>query len=85
MRFFRLWHLLGRDLRLLLRALRRRDRPRWLLPAVALLLLFALDPANFLLPALGIVDDLVLLPLLLHALVKLSGADRIERGSGSRG
>jgi uncharacterized membrane protein YkvA (DUF1232 family) len=38
---------------------------------------FALDPANFALPALGIVDDLVILPLLVHALVKLSGAERL--------
>jgi uncharacterized membrane protein YkvA (DUF1232 family) len=77
MRLFRLWRLMNRDARLLLLALRRADRQWWLLPAVLLLLVFALDPANFALPALGLVDDLVLLPLLLHLLVKFSGADRL--------
>lgn len=77
MRLFRLWRLLSRDLRLLLLALRRADRPWWLLPATLLLLIFALEPANFALPALGILDDLVLLPLLLRVLVKLSGAERL--------
>jgi uncharacterized membrane protein YkvA (DUF1232 family) len=67
-RLFRLWQLGGRDLRLLLAMLRRSDRPRWLAPALLLLLFFALEPLNFALPALGIVDDFVLLPLLLRAL-----------------
>ena len=67
-RLFRLWQLGGRDLRLLLAVLRRSDRPRWLAPALLLLLIFALEPLNFALPALGIVDDFFLLPLLLRAL-----------------
>ena len=67
-RLFRLWQLGGRDLRLLLAMLRRSDRPRWLAPALLLLLIFALEPLNFALPALGIVDDFLLLPLLLRAL-----------------
>jgi|HubBroStandDraft_5_1064220.scaffolds.fasta_scaffold396960_2 uncharacterized membrane protein YkvA (DUF1232 family) len=67
-RLFRLWQLGGRDLRLLLTVLRRSDRPRWLAPALLLLLIFALEPLNFALPALGIVDDFLLLPLLLRAL-----------------
>ena len=67
-RLFRLWQLGGRDLRLLLAVLRRSDRPRWLAPALLLLLIFALEPLNFALPALGIVDDFLLLPLLLRAL-----------------
>jgi uncharacterized membrane protein YkvA (DUF1232 family) len=67
-RLFRLWQLGRQDLRLLLAMLRRSDRPRWLAPALLLLLCFALEPLNFALPALGIVDDFVLLPLLLRAL-----------------
>jgi uncharacterized membrane protein YkvA (DUF1232 family) len=67
-RLFRLWQLGRQDLRLLLAMLRRSDRPRWLAPALLLLLFFALEPLNFALPALGIVDDFVLLPLLLRAL-----------------
>ena len=48
---------------------RQPDRPRWLLPATLLLGFFALDPLNFAFPVLGVVDDFVLLPLLLRALV----------------
>jgi uncharacterized membrane protein YkvA (DUF1232 family) len=51
---------------------------------------FALDPLNFAIPLLGAVDDLVLLPLLLHVLAKvaahatgLSSASRSRDGVGS--
>ncbi|HEY2780382.1 MAG TPA: hypothetical protein VGI90_06400 [Steroidobacteraceae bacterium] len=67
-RLFRLWRLGGQDLRLLLAILRRQDRPRWLAPALLLLVFFALEPLNFALPVLGVIDDFVLLPLLLRAL-----------------
>jgi uncharacterized membrane protein YkvA (DUF1232 family) len=70
-RLLRLWRLGGQDLRLLWFALRRRDRPAWLLPAVALLGLYALEPLNFAIPLLGVVDDFILLPLVVHWLVKL--------------
>jgi uncharacterized membrane protein YkvA (DUF1232 family) len=53
-------------------ALRQRDRPKWLLPVSLILAFFALEPLNFTLPLLGAVDDLVLLPLLLHVLVKIA-------------
>jgi hypothetical protein len=76
MRLFRLWRL--RDVRLLVGALRSATRPRWLWPVTILLVLFAIEPANFGLPALGVVDDLILLPLLLRLVVKLSGADRLQ-------
>jgi uncharacterized membrane protein YkvA (DUF1232 family) len=59
------------DLRLLWFALQHRNRPLWLWPAVAVLALYALDPINFTFPVLGFVDDLVLLPLALHVLLKL--------------
>jgi uncharacterized membrane protein YkvA (DUF1232 family) len=32
---------------------------------------YALEPANFAIPLLGVVDDLVLLPLLLHGVARL--------------
>ena len=70
-RLFRWWRLGGQDLRLLWFALRHPHRPIWLLPITVLLLFYALDPLNLALPMLGILDDLVLLPLLLHVLVKL--------------
>ena len=63
------WKVGREDLRTLWFALHHRSRPIWLLPATGLLALFALEPANFAIPLLGAVDDLVLLPLLLHALV----------------
>jgi uncharacterized membrane protein YkvA (DUF1232 family) len=67
-RLFRLWRLSGQDLRLLWIALRRPNRPRWLLPATIALAFFALEPFNFAIPFLGIVDDVFLLPLLLRLL-----------------
>jgi uncharacterized membrane protein YkvA (DUF1232 family) len=33
--------------------------------------LYALDPVNFALPFAGLIDDLVLVPLLVHLVVKL--------------
>ena len=71
-RLFRLWRLGGQDLRVLLAVLRQPDRPRWLLPASLLLVFFALEPLNFAFPLLGVVDDFVLLPLLLRALVSIA-------------
>jgi uncharacterized membrane protein YkvA (DUF1232 family) len=72
-RLFRLWRLGAQDLRLLLAMLRRQDRPRWLAPALLLLVFFALEPLNFALPVLGVIDDFVLLPLLLRALAISAG------------
>ncbi len=83
LRLLRLWWSGGRDLRLLWFALRHPNRPVWLLPVVAVLGLYALEPLNFALPFLGLVDDVVLLPLLLHAILKLLPAD-IRYGFGTR-
>ncbi len=68
-RFLLLWRVGRQDLRLLWFALRHPARPVWLLPAAGLLALFAFEPANFAIPLLGAVDDLLLLPILLHGLV----------------
>jgi uncharacterized membrane protein YkvA (DUF1232 family) len=65
------WRISKADLRLLWLALRHPDRPVWLLPVSVLLGLYALAPFNLAIPVLGIVDDLVLVPLALHWLVKL--------------
>lgn len=56
-------------MRLVLFALRHPRRPFWLLPALILLGLYALDPVNFEVPFVGAVDDLVLVPLVLHFVV----------------
>jgi uncharacterized membrane protein YkvA (DUF1232 family) len=81
-RLLRLWRLGASDLRLLWYALRHPERPVWLLPAAALLAIYALEPANFALPVLGIIDDFVLLPLLLHLVVRLLPAG--IRAAGNR-
>ena len=74
-RLLLLWRVGRQDLRLLWFALRYPSRPVWLLPAAGLLALFALEPTNFAIPILGAVDDLVLLPIALHALVALLPAE----------
>ena len=73
-RLFSLWQTSRQDLRVIFSAVRMPGRPRWLLPAMAVLAFFALEPANFALPLLGVVDDLLLLPLLLRGLAALLGA-----------
>lgn len=68
-----LWSVVRGDARLLWFALRHPLAPRWLKPAVALMALYLLSPVDLLpdtLPVLGVVDDLVLLPLALGFIVK---------------
>lgn len=64
-----LWKVMRDDLRVLLYALRHPDRPGWLMPATALVALYAIDPFNVAVPFVGIVDDGVLVPLALHLMV----------------
>ncbi len=75
LRLLRLWRLARADLGLLWFALRHQRRPLWLWPAVIALVLYALDPFNFVMPLLGIVDDAILLPLILHLLMSLLPAE----------
>jgi uncharacterized membrane protein YkvA (DUF1232 family) len=75
LRLLKLWRFVARDLRLVLFALRHRSRPFWLAPAVILLGLYALDPVNFAIPFVGVVDDFVLIPLVLHFLLRLLPAE----------
>jgi uncharacterized membrane protein YkvA (DUF1232 family) len=70
-------------MRLLWFALRHRSRPIWLWPVAIVLLLYALDPFNFTIPVLGVLDDLVLLPLILHLVATLLPAE-IRAGFGRR-
>lgn len=68
-----LWSLVRADARLLWFALRHPLTPRWLRPAVLLLGLYALSPVDLLpdtLPLLGLVDDLVLVPMLMAFIVR---------------
>jgi uncharacterized membrane protein YkvA (DUF1232 family) len=80
-RLLRLWRLGAADLRVLWFALRHRQRPVWLWPAAIIIGLYAFEPLNFAVPALGVVDDLVLVPLVLHLLVKFLPLNiRLESG-----
>jgi uncharacterized membrane protein YkvA (DUF1232 family) len=84
LRLLRLWRLGASDLRVLWFALRHRSRPVWLWPAAIVLGFYALEPLNFAIPMLGLVDDLVLVPLVLHLLVRFLPLD-IRLQSGVRG
>jgi uncharacterized membrane protein YkvA (DUF1232 family) len=65
-----LWKVVRGDLRVLSYALRHPERPGWLVPAIALVALYAIDPFNVAVPFVGIVDDGVLVPLALHLMVR---------------
>lgn len=69
--FLLIWRMSKVDMRLLWFALRHDARPGWLLPATGALVLYALAPFNLAIPVLGAVDDFVLIPLVLHYLLKL--------------
>jgi uncharacterized membrane protein YkvA (DUF1232 family) len=69
-RWWRLWRLAENDLRLLGFALQHPGRPLWLIPATAILVFYALEPLNFVVPLFGIVDEFILLPVALHVLLK---------------
>lgn len=68
-RLLMLWKTARHDLRVLRIALGHPDRPRWLIPVVGLVTLYAIEPFNFAMPILGVLDDGVLVPLVLHLIV----------------
>jgi uncharacterized membrane protein YkvA (DUF1232 family) len=69
--FFVMWRMSKADLRLLWFAMKHSDRPGWLLPAAIGLAVYAIAPFNLAIPVLGVLDDMVLVPLALHYLLKL--------------
>lgn len=71
-RLLLLWTLVRGDARRLWRALRHPRAPGWLKWAVAGLLLYVISPIDLLpdaIPVLGLVDDLVLIPLAVRFLL----------------
>ncbi len=74
-RLLRLWRVGAQDVRLLWYALRHPNRPLWLLPVAALLTFYAIEPLNLAVPVLGVVDDFLLLPLVLHCVVRFLPSD----------
>jgi uncharacterized membrane protein YkvA (DUF1232 family) len=68
-----LWALVRGDLRQLWMALRHPGAPGWLKLGAALIALYFFSPVDFIpdvIPGLGMVDDLVLLPLAIRWLLK---------------
>jgi uncharacterized membrane protein YkvA (DUF1232 family) len=68
-----LWAVVRGDARLLWRAWRHPAAPRWLTPALLALLLYVLSPVDLIpdfIPLLGVVDDLVLVPLVMRFIVR---------------
>ena len=68
-----LWTVLRGDARQLWTALRHPGAPGWLKWGTALIVLYVLSPVDLLpdfIPGLGVVDDLVLVPLAIRWLLK---------------
>ena len=64
-----LWMLVRGDARRLWRALRHPDAPRWLKVGTALLVVYLFSPIDLIpevVPVLGVLDDLVLIPLVIR-------------------
>lgn len=83
-----MWRMSKVDIRLLWFALRHDDRPAWLLPVTVGLAVYALAPFNLALPLVGVVDDMVLVPLALHYILKLLPlpiSHGFARAAGRRG
>ncbi len=82
-----LWAVVRGDARLLWRALRHPLAPGWLKPAVLLLVAYVLSPVDLIpdvVPLLGVVDDVVLLPLAIRFLLRrLPAALRAEIGAAA--
>ena len=68
-----LWSVVRGDARLLWLALKHPLSPRWLKPAVGLMALYVLSPVDLIpdvIPLVGLVDDVVLLPLAIRFVLK---------------
>lgn len=82
-----LWTVIRGDARLLWLALKHPLQPRWLKPVVALMALYVLSPVDFVpdfIPLLGVVDDIVLVPLAMRWLLgRLPAAVRADIGHGA--
>jgi uncharacterized membrane protein YkvA (DUF1232 family) len=81
-----LWSLLRGDARQLWFALRNPAAPRWLKVGTALIVLYVLSPIDLIpdvLPFIGVVDDLVLVPLAIRWLLKRLPPD-LARAAATR-
>ncbi|MEO7391897.1 MAG: YkvA family protein [Ramlibacter sp.] len=68
-----LWTVLRGDARQLWFALRHPAAPAWLKVSTALLVLYVISPIDLIpdvLPVIGLMDDLILVPLAIHWMLK---------------
>jgi uncharacterized membrane protein YkvA (DUF1232 family) len=83
-----LWSVIRGDARMLWRALRHPQAPRWLTPAVLLLVAYVLWPVDLIpeaIPVLGLMDDVVLVPLAIRFLLgRLPAGLQAELGRATR-
>ena len=79
-----LWSVVRGDARALWLALRHPLSPGWLKPAALLLVIYVLSPIDLVpefIPFLGVMDDIVLVPLAIRFLLRrLPGAVRADIG-----
>ena len=79
-----LWAVVRTDARLLWLALQHPLSPRWLKPAVALMVLYVVSPVDLIpdvIPIVGVLDDIVLVPLAIRfVLRRLPAAVRADIG-----
>ena len=79
-----LWAVVRGDARLLWLALQHPLSPRWLRPAVALMVLYVVSPVDLIpdvIPIVGVLDDIVLVPLAIRfVLRRLPAAVRADIG-----
>ena len=82
-----LWTVIRGDARMLWLALRHPQAPGWVKWGVGALVLYVLSPIDLIpdvVPLLGMVDDVVLLPLAIRFMLrKLPAALRAEIGAGA--
>jgi uncharacterized membrane protein YkvA (DUF1232 family) len=81
-----LWSLLRGDARQLWFALRHPSAPGWLKLGTALIVLYVLSPIDLVpdfIPVIGVLDDLVLVPLAIRWLLKRLPPD-LARAAASR-
>lgn len=85
-RLVAIWAVVRGDARMLVRAWRHPLSPGWLKPALLLLVVYLVSPIDLIpdtIPLLGIVDDLVLLPLAMRFILRrLPAAVRADIGHG---
>jgi uncharacterized membrane protein YkvA (DUF1232 family) len=83
-----LWSLVKGDARLLWRALRHPHAPGWLKLGVIGIVLYVLSPIDLIpdvIPVVGVLDDIVIVPLAIRWLLnRLPASLRADIGAGAR-